>query len=142
MRVMIEVSPGELFDKISILKIKLSKVDKVNDCAKFRFISNEYEILTKSAEQLIAGRPLAISSECWKESGQSYINALDEVNIKIWDVLQYQRDLENIKDFGPKFVQASLDVYHLNDERAEYKRLINQLLFSDITEVKLYKDNQ
>jgi hypothetical protein len=148
MRVSIEVSPGELYDKISILEIKL---DRVGDPEKLQHVKNEYDTLKKCMDDLQSSMQLpydersnawASPAEGFFETLEGYIKGLNEVNRQIWDILQKQRDLENRKDFGDKFVKASLSVYHLNDLRASHKLAINQLFRSDIAEVKSYPKDQ
>lgn len=130
MRVIVEVAPGELYDKISILDIKMSRI---RDQSKLSHVLNEHATLTKSAAELTA----KLSTEDHSLL-QEHISCLLSVNNLIWDVLQRQRDLENAKDFGEEFIRVSLDVYHLNDKRAEFKKKINEIFRSDIAEVKSY----
>lgn len=134
MRIKIDVSPGELLDKITILNIK---TEKIHDEDKLKYIKNELSTLTESYDLLfkwIEGNKLRHILPQLNE----YIKELHEANFLLWDILQRQRDLEKNKNFGEEFISLSLDVYHTNDKRALYKRKINELLKSDIAEVKFY----
>lgn len=132
MRVTVEVAPGELYDKISILDIKMSRIC---DQSKLSHVINEHTTLTRSAAELASKLP-----QQSRILLQEHIASLLSINNTIWDVLQKQRDLEYAKDFGREFVSASLDVYHLNDKRAEHKKKINEIFKSDIAEVKSYTE--
>lgn len=130
MRVAIEIAPGELLDKITILEIKRQDLSDQN---KLRHVKTELELLNRSLSTISHLNPEKIQELA------DHKEDLRNINQQIWDVLQRQRDLENAEDFGPDFVAVSLEVYHKNDERAEIKRKINQLLDTDIAEVKSYK---
>ena len=132
MRVTVEVAPGELYDKISILDIKMSRICDQN---KLSHVVNEHTTLIRSAAELTAKLP-----QQSRLLLQEHIASLLSINNTIWDVLQKQRDLEHAKDFGQEFISTSLDVYHLNDKRAEYKKKINEIFGSDIAEVKSYTE--
>jgi hypothetical protein len=122
---MVEISPGELIDKITILEIKL---ERIADSAKRRNIEHEYQLLSKALTSAIQedGKLSALKAE------------LREVNAIIWEVEDDIRDHERRQDFGPEFVELARAVYHNNDRRAEIKRAINALLRSALVEEKSY----
>lgn len=134
MRIQIDIAPAELIDRITILEIKLASI---TDQEKISHVINDLNTLNKSAKAM---------REAVINNGQSdkltildqYTAEIKNANQEIWDVLQEQRDLEHSGDLGEKFVEASLKVYYVNDKRAHYKRLVNDLLGTDIAEVKFY----
>ncbi len=120
-----KVSWGELFDKITILRIKVRRLTTADA---IRNAAHELGILEETAAT--AG-PL----------GGDMITAiadLSAVNEALWDVEDEIRDCERAKDFGPRFVELARSVYHTNDKRAALKRTINALLASEIVEEKSY----
>jgi len=126
-KILVEVSVGELLDKISILEIK--KV-KIKDPKKLEFINDEYNILKSQLDQNV-------------KSGEKLDNlfqSLKEINSKLWVIENEKRMCEKNSDFGEKFVKLSRDVHFLNDERAKIKLLINEQSGSKIKEVKQYTD--
>ena len=126
-KILVEVSIGELLDKISILEIK--KV-KIKDPKKLEFINVEYNILKSQLDQNV-------------KSGEKLDNlfqSLKEINSKLWVIENEKRMCEKNSDFGEKFVKLSRDVHFLNDERAKIKLLINEQSGSKIKEVKQYTD--
>ena len=126
-KILVEVSIGELLDKISILEIK--KV-KIKDPKKLEFINDEYNILKSQLDQNV-------------KSGEKLDNlfqSLKEINSKLWVIEDEKRMCEKNSDFGEKFVKLSRDVHFLNDERAKIKLLINDQSGSKIKEVKQYTD--
>ena len=126
-KILVEVSIGELLDKISILEIK--KV-KIKDPKKLEFINDEYNILKSQLDQNV-------------KSGEKLDNlfqSLKEINSKLWVIENEKRICEKNSDFGEKFVKLSRDVHFLNDERAKIKLLINEQSGSKIKEVKQYTD--
>ena len=126
-KILVEVSIGELLDKISILEIK--KV-KIKDPKKLEFINDEYNILKSQLDQNV-------------KSGEKLGNlfqSLKEINSKLWVIENEKRMCEKNSDFGEKFVKLSRDVHFLNDERAKIKLLINEQSGSKIKEVKQYTD--
>jgi hypothetical protein len=133
MRIQIEIAPGELIDRITILEIKLARID---DTSKLDHVKNELATLSKSADRMRESI-LANSPEKAKLLDK-YAVEVKEANEQVWDVLQKQRELEQAKDFGNEFVETSLAVYHVNDKRAIGKKKINELLDTDIAEVKSY----
>ena len=126
-KIIIEVSIGELLDKISILEIKQ---DKIKDPQKLKFINHEHSILKKEFENNIK------SDEKLKELFKS----LKEINSKLWLIEDDKRQCEKDKDFGEKFIKLSRDVHFLNDNRAKIKLEINNHTGSKIKEIKEYTD--
>ena len=124
-KIIVEISIGELLDKISILEIKK---DKIKDPEKLRFISNEHSILKNQLENNIK------TDNKLDELFQS----LKEVNGKLWVIEDNKRQCEKDKDFGDNFIKLSRDVHFLNDERAKIKLKINDLTGSKIKEIKEY----
>jgi len=124
-KIIIEVSIGELLDKISILEIKQGKI---KDPEKLKFINNEHAILKSQLEKNIK------SDEKLNELYQS----LKEINSKLWVIEDDKRQCEKDKDFGEKFIKLSRDVHFLNDDRAKIKLEINNHTGSTIKEIKEY----
>ena len=124
-KIIVEVSVGELLDKISILEIKQGKI---KDPEKLKFINNEHAILKSQLEKNIK------SDEKLNELYQS----LKEINSKLWVIEDDKRQCEKDKDFGEKFVKLSRDVHFLNDDRAKIKLKINNHTGSTIKEIKEY----
>jgi uncharacterized protein DUF6165 len=127
MKLMVEIAPGELIDKITILEIKLANID---DEAKLENVRREYEILMGTFRAHIEET----------EDLRALIDQLRAANQKIWDIENDIRDLERAKDFGDRFVAVARSVYRSNDARAATKRKINELLNSVIVEEKSYAD--
>jgi hypothetical protein len=121
----VEIAPGELIDKITILEIKLARIA---DAAKLRNVRAEWETLTRARDAVIASSP-----EIEAETA-----ALKRANEKLWDVEDDIRECERNKDFGPRFVELARSVYVTNDERARIKRRLNELLGSRLIEEKSY----
>ena len=124
-KILVEVSIGELLDKISILEIKKGKI---KDPKKLEFINDEYNILKSQLDQNV-------------KSGEKLDNlfqSLKEINSKLWVIENEKRMCEKNSDFGEKFVKLSRDVHFLNDERAKIKLEINDQFKSKIKEVKQY----
>ena len=124
-KIIVEVSIGELLDKISILEIKQ---EKIKDPGKLRFISNEHSILKKQLDDNVK------SDDKIKDLFQS----LKDINAKLWVIEDDKRQCEKVKDFGEKFIKLSRDVHFLNDERAKIKLEINNYTGSEIKEIKEY----
>ena len=124
-KIIVEVSIGELLDKISILEIKQ---EKIKDPEKLKFISNEYLILKEQLEINI--KPDDKLDELYK--------SLKEINSKLWVIEDEKRQCEKDKDFGKKFIKLSRDVHFLNDDRAKIKLEINNHTGSVIKEIKEY----
>jgi hypothetical protein len=123
--VQVEVSPGELIDKITILEIKQARII---DAAKRRNVEVELETLSAAVEA-----NLEPSDELATLKGD-----LRSVNEALWDVEDELRVLERDRDFGARFVELARAVYHRNDRRAALKRKINELLGSRLIEEKQY----
>lgn len=130
MRVSVEISPGELYDKISILRLKS---DRISDKSKLKFIRAECKTLVRSAD-------LARDKLVHAKNLSQLIDDLDDINSKIWDIEDNIRDCERRQDFCEEFVELARSVYINNDERARIKRDINTLFNSDIQEAKSYTE--
>jgi len=124
-KIIVEVSTGELLDKISILEIKQ---EKIKDPEKLKFINNEHSILKDQLEKNVK------SDDKLKDLYQS----LKEINAKLWVIEDDKRQCEKDKDFGEKFIRLSRDVHFLNDDRAKIKLEINNHTGSAIKEIKEY----
>ena len=124
-KILTEISAGELLDKISILEIKLVKI---NDKKNLLEINKEYNSLKKTQN----------SNLKLTKNVENLIKELKEVNLKLWDIEDNKRICEKNKDFGKVFVDLSRNVYLNNDKRAQIKSEINKLLGSNIKEVKQY----
>ena len=126
MKILAEISVGELFDKITILKIKTRKIQ---DSEKLTNIKNELNFLNNQASNINVKD---------KESLNKNINKLQSINEELWDIENYKRECEANKDFGEKFIELSRDVHFKNDIRAQIKKEINLLTDSIIVEEKEY----
>ena len=124
-KILIEVSVGELLDKISILEIKK---EKIKDPEKLRFINNEHDVLK---DQFLKN----VKSD---EKVDSLFKFLKEINNKLWVIEDDKRLCEKNSDFGDEFIKLSRDVHFLNDERANLKLEINNKTGSKIKEIKEY----
>ena len=124
-KIIVEVSFGELLDKISILEIKQ---EKIKDEDKLKFINNEYSILRAQLDKNIK------SDDKLKKLFQS----LKEINSKLWVIEDEKRQCEKDKNFSEKFIKLSRDVHFLNDDRAKIKLEINNHTGSSIKEIKEY----
>ena len=121
----VEVSIGELLDKISILEIKL---EKIKDPGKLKFISDEHTILKDQLTKNVKSN----------EEIEKLFQSLKEINAKLWVIEDDKRLCEKEKDFTEKFIKLSRDVHFLNDDRAKIKLEINNLTGSKIKEIKEY----
>lgn len=119
----IEVSNGEIIDKLTIIQIKL---ERIKDKAKLENLQKEYDELIKVSSLIISA-----SDILYKE--------LYEVNCELWDIEDHIRDLERNKDFGDDFIATARAVYIKNDRRSEVKREINIRTFSGLIEEKSYE---
>tara|TARA_X000000950_G_scaffold82200_1_gene103456 strand:- start:638 stop:1027 length:390 start_codon:yes stop_codon:yes gene_type:complete len=124
-KIIIEISIGELLDKISILEIKQ---EKIKDPEKLKFINKEHTILKDHLEKNIK------SDNKIKDLYQS----LKKINTKLWVIEDDKRQCEKDKDFGENFIKLSRDVHFLNDDRAKIKLEINDHTGSVIREIKEY----
>ncbi len=126
-KILVEVSAGELLDKISILEIKL---EKIQDPEKLKYINNEYKILKKQLN-------LNINKD---NKIDNLFKSLKEINYKLWVIEDDKRQCEKNKNFGETFIKLSRDVHFLNDKRAIIKLSINEYTGSKIKEIKEYTD--
>ena len=124
-KIIVEVSIGELLDKISILEIKQ---EKIKDPEKLKFINNEHHILKIQLENNVKS----------DDKLNELYNSLKEINSKLWIIEDDKRQCEKDKDFGEKFIKLSRDVHFLNDDRAKIKLEINNHTGSVIKEIKEY----
>jgi hypothetical protein len=124
--IQVPISPGELLDKITILRIKAARM---KDADKVANVRHELELLENT----------------WKDSGAAGVNLgtaeadLTRVNEKLWVVEDEIRDEERAKRFSEKFIELARAVYFTNDERAAIKKRVNTLLGSSIVEEKSYQ---
>ena len=124
-KIVVEVSVGELLDKISILEIKQ---DKIKDSEKLSFINNEHSILKNQLEKNVKS----------DDKLEKLFQDLKDINAKLWVIEDDKRDCEKNKDFGEKFIKLSRDVHFLNDDRAKIKLEMNNHTGSAIKEIKEY----
>ena len=124
-KILVEVSVGELLDKISILEIKQ---EKIKDDEKLKFINDEHSILKSQLEQNVKT----------DEKLEKLFQSLKEINSKLWVIEDDKRLGEKEKNFGEKFIKLSRDVHFLNDDRAKIKLEINNHTGSKIKEIKEY----
>ena len=124
--ILVPISPGELLDKITILRIKAARI---SDAGKVANVKHELMLLEKT----------------WRDSGAAAVNVgneeanLTHVNEKLWVIEDEIRDEERAKRFTEKFIELARAVYFTNDERAAIKKRVNTLLGSTIVEEKSYK---
>ncbi len=123
--IVVEVSPGELWDKITILRIKVARI---TDATKFQNVKAELAML-----ELAAGKARAATGGLIE-----LVARLSRVNAALWDVEDEIRDCERRQDFGSRFIELARSVYRFNDERSEVKREVNLLLGASIIEEKQY----
>ncbi len=122
-KILAEISAGELIDKITILEIKK---EKITDEDKLKEIQKELKSLNETFDQVIQE----------KDKIQDLSRKLKEVNLKLWDIEEGKRRAERDKIFDENFIKLSRKVYKSNDERAKIKLKINEILGSNIKEVK------
>ena len=125
-KILAEISAGELFDKITILEIKKTKIsnkEKLNE------IEKELSSLSDTVNKFIPDQSKI----------SKYIDDLKNVNLRLWDIEDGKRAAEKNKDFGEQFIELARNVYKFNDERAKIKLAINTSLGSNIKEVKSYE---
>lgn len=127
MSIQIEISVGELLDKITILQIKS---ERITDGEKLNNVKKELQVLQGQWEL----------SVYIKINLDSSVDALKKVNEKLWDIEDQIRDKESQKQFDEKFIELARAVYFTNDERAKIKRNINKITGSDLVEEKSYSD--
>ena len=124
-KIFVEVSVGELLDKISILEIKK---DKIKDNEKLKFINNEHAILKEQLDK-------NVSSD---EKLNNLFKSLKKINAKLWVIEDDKRLCEKNSDFTENFIKLSRDVHFLNDDRAKIKLEMNNHTGSKIKEIKEY----
>ena len=124
-KIIIEISVGELLDKISILEIKL---EKIKDPNKLKFIKAELSILKDQLSKNID----------YNEKIKNLYQSLKEINSRLWTIEDNKRECEKNKDFSEVFIKLSRDVHFLNDDRAKIKLEINNHTGSKIKEIKEY----
>ena len=124
-KILSEISAGELLDKISILEIKLEKIEDKNN---LKEIKKEYKILQK----------IQNSSIKFDDKIKKLFNSIKKVNVKLWNVEDKLRICEKNKDFSKNFIELAREVYFNNDKRSKIKSEINKILGSNIREVKQY----
>tara|TARA_B100000579_G_C22745440_1_gene811247 strand:+ start:263 stop:652 length:390 start_codon:yes stop_codon:yes gene_type:complete len=124
-KILIEVSVGELLDKISILEIKK---DKIKDPEKLKYIEEEHEILKNEYNNNIKSGPKL----------DQLFQSLKIINSRLWTIEDDKRKCEKEKNFGENFIKLSRDVHILNDDRGRIKLEINNLTGSKIKEIKEY----
>ena len=126
-KILTEISAAELLDKISILKIKLTKI---KDAENLLEINKEYKSLKETKNKNIK----------LTKNSEKLINKLKKINLKLWNIEDEKRMCEKKKDFGKAFIDLSRSVYLNNDKRAKIKFEINKILGSNIKEIKQYVD--
>ena len=124
-KIIVEVSIGELLDKISILEIKQ---EKIKDPEKLKFINNEHSILKDQLKKNVKS----------DDKLNNLYQSLKQINAKLWIIEDDKRKCEKDKDFSEKFIKLSRDVHFLNDDRAKIKLEINNHTGSVIKEIKEY----
>ena len=124
-KIIVEVSIGELLDKISILEIKQGKI---KDPEKLKFINKEHSILKDQLNKNVKS----------DDNINKLYQSLKEINSKLWVIEDDKRQCEKDKDFGEKFIKLSRDVHFLNDDRAKIKLEINNHTGSAVKEIKEY----
>ena len=125
-KILTEISAGELIDKITILEIKKLKI---SDKVKLVEVEKELSSLNKTMKKSISNDSAILN----------HIKALREINLKLWDIEDGKRSAEKNKKFDEKFIELARNVYKFNDERAKIKLSINNVLGSNIKEVKSYE---
>ena len=124
-KILVEVSVGELLDKISILEIKK---EKIKDSEKLKFINDEYTVLKDQLDKNVKS----------DQKIDELFKSLKEINSKLWVIEDDKRMCEKNSDFGEKFIKLSRDVHFQNDSRAKIKLEINNHTGSKIKEIKEY----
>ena len=124
-KILVEVSVGELLDKISILEIKQ---EKLKDPEKLKFINEEHSILKDQLNNNVKS----------DQKLNELFESLKQINAKLWVIEDDKRQCEKEKDFSETFIKLSRDVHFLNDDRAKIKLEINNHTGSKIKEIKEY----
>lgn len=123
--ILVEIAPGELIDKITILEIK---TERITDEEKLHNVGVELRVLEKARDEAIQASPTL----------DELTAKLREVNKALWDIEDDVRACERREDFGPSFIELARSVYRKNDQRAAVKREVNDLLESKLIEEKSY----
>ena len=121
----VEISLGELVDKVSILAIKLKKIKNPD---KLKNIQKEYDMLSSSMQ------------DAGIDTASEEFNQLEQINLKLWEIEDQIRLKEAAKAFDPEFIELARSVYFTNDDRAAVKKTINLKYGSDLVEEKEYVD--
>ena len=124
-KILVEVSVGELLDKLTILEIKK---DKIKDAEKLKFINLEYDSLKEQCDKNVKV----------DEKIKSLFSELKEINAKLWDIEDNKRQCEKDSKFDDHFILLSREIHFLNDKRASIKLEINNHTGSKIKEIKEY----
>ena len=124
-KILVEVSIGELLDKISILEIKQ---EKIKDPEKLKFINEEHSILKDQLNNNVKS----------DQKLNELFESLKQINAKLWVIEDDKRQCEKEKDFTDTFIKLSRDIHFLNDDRAKIKLEINNYTGSKIKEIKEY----
>ena len=124
-KILVEVSVGELLDKISILEIKK---EKIKDSEKLKFINDEYRVLKDQLDKNVKS----------DKKLEEFFNNLKKTNLKLWSIENDKRMCEKNSDFGEKFIKLSREIHFLNDDRSKVKLEINKYTGSQIREIKQY----
>tara|TARA_B100000949_G_scaffold62415_1_gene55480 strand:- start:750 stop:1139 length:390 start_codon:yes stop_codon:yes gene_type:complete len=123
--ILVEVSVGELLDRISILEIKK---EKISNPESIKFIEKEYLILKDQLNKNIKS----------DKKLEEFFNNLKKTNLKLWSIEDDKRMCEKNSDFGEKFIKLSREIHFLNDDRSKVKLEINIYTGSQIREIKQY----
>ena len=124
-KILVEVSVGELLDKISILEIKQ---EKIKDSEKLKFINDEHSILKDQLDNNVKS----------DEKLNTLFQSLKDINAKLWVIEDDKRLCEKNSDFAENFIKLSRDIHFLNDDRAKIKLEMNTHTGSKIKEIKEY----
>ena len=124
-KILVEVSVGELLDRISILEIKK---EKISNPESIKFIEKEYLILKDQSNKNIKS----------DKKLEEFFNNLKKINLKLWSIEDDKRMCEKNSDFGEKFIKLSREIHFLNDNRSKVKLEINKYTGSQIREIKQY----
>ena len=124
-KILVEVSVGELLDKISILEIKK---EKISNAESLEFINREYSVLKEQLNKNVKS----------DEKLNKLFESLKNINANLWIIEDLKRLYEKNSDFGENFIKVSRDIHFLNDDRSKIKLEINKYTGSKIREIKEY----
>ncbi len=130
----VDISNGELLDKITILKIKL---EKIKDIEKSKHVMKEHDTLV--AKMMV----LTESLDHDKDMQGEYLTLFDKLfntNMRLWSIEDQIREKETIKEFDQDFIELARSIYYMNDTRARLKKRINELTNSELVEIKSYSE--